>query len=70
VPYVPGRSFHGLRRAFVDGATGLELSNEGLMQLGGWTDERTPKTIYRDRELVQGRGEARDARARLRGEGA
>ena len=63
-----GRGFHGLRRAYVDGAAGLDLSAEGLMQLGGWTDERTPKPVYRDREIVQGRTEARDARATLRGE--
>jgi integrase len=70
VPYVPGRSFHGLRRAFVDGAAGLDMSTQALQQLGGWSDVRTPERVYRDRDLVQGRGEARDARARLRGEDA
>lgn len=64
----PGRALYGLRRAAVDAATALNVSPEALQQMGGWADRRTPEDIYRDRELVVGREEARDARARIRGE--
>jgi len=68
IPKQRGRGMYGLRRQAVDKASADEVSPNALMQLGGWVDERTPTKVYRDRELVLGRIEARDARAKIRGE--
>lgn len=68
---VPGRAFYGARRRTVDEATtGLGVSPGALMQLGGWTDEATPRGIYKDVEDARDRRAAREARAKIRGESA
>lgn len=68
VAHVKGRSWYGLRRVFLDAATDEGLSREGLQEHGGWADNQVPDQIYRDKEREKARTEARDVRARNRGE--
>jgi integrase len=68
VPRVPGRAAYGLRRQAVDAAKGFGISREGLQQHGGWVDTQMPDRIYADQEADYARDEARDVRAKIRGE--
>lgn len=68
VPHVPGRSTYGLRRAAVDAAKNEGISREGLKEHGGWTDSQMPDQVYADQESEKAREEARDVRAKIRGE--
>lgn len=68
VESIPGRVFYGLRRVSVDDATDQKISAGALQQLGGWSNITTPLGIYKDQASVRDRREARDARARMRGE--
>lgn len=68
VAHQAGRSFYGPRRAGVDGATGEDISKHGLMHFGGWADTQVPDQIYADQESETHRAEARDVRAKVRGE--
>jgi integrase len=68
VPKVKGRAAYGLRRQSVDAAKAANISREGLQRLGGWTDTQVPDAIYADQEAEYARVEARDVRAKLRGE--
>jgi integrase len=65
---VKGRGAYGLRRAAVDAVKALGISREGLKAHGGWVDTQMPDMIYADQEAEAGRGEARTARAKIRGE--
>jgi integrase len=69
IPHMKGRGPYGIRRIAVDGAKAQGISREGLQQHGGWTDTQVPDRIYADQEAVAAREEARDVRAKLRGEG-
>ncbi len=44
------------------------ISSDGLQQFGGWADKQIPDQVYRDQDRSQAAEEARDVRARLRGE--
>lgn len=68
IPHVAGRSWYGGRRASVDASLDEGISGEGLEASGGWTNPRTPNEIYRERGRQSARTEARDVRARVRGE--
>lgn len=68
IPHVAGRSWYGGRRASVDASLDEGISGEGLEASGGWTSPRTPNEIYRERGRQTARTEARDVRARVRGE--
>lgn len=68
VPYVRGRSAYGLRRVAVDAAKEMGISREGLKAHGGWTDSAVPDAIYAEQDAGYARTEARDVRARIRGE--
>jgi integrase len=68
IPHQPGRSTYGLRRAAVDAAKAEGISREGLKEHGGWTDSQMPDQVYADQESERAREEARDVRARIRGE--
>lgn len=68
IPHVQGRGWYGLRRIAVDGAKELGISREGLQAAGGWSSTQMPDRIYADAEAVYARDEARDVRARVRGE--
>lgn len=68
VPPVRGRVFYGLRRAAVDAAKSKKISREGLQQSGGWSDSQIPDSIYADSEADYAREEAREVRAKIRGE--
>lgn len=69
VPEVRGRAAYGLRRAAVDAAKAAGISREGLQQHGGWSDTQMPDRIYADQQADYARDEARDVRAKIRGEG-
>ncbi|AHG92154.1 hypothetical protein J421_5572 (plasmid) [Gemmatirosa kalamazoonensis] len=64
----PGLAWYGMRRAATDAADDLEVSAGALMHLGGWSNEQTPRDIYRERERETHRRAARAARAAIRGE--
>lgn len=68
VPVIKGRAAYGLRRQSVDTAKALKISREGLQRLGGWSDTQMPDQIYADEKADYARDEARDARAKIRGE--
>lgn len=68
VEHVPGRSWYGLRRVFLDKAVEEGLSKEALMEHGGWADTQVPEQIYRNKVKTKAGREARDARSRYRGE--
>ncbi len=68
IPHVDGRATYGLRRQGVDGAHAEGISPDGLQQFGGWADKQIPDTIYRDQDRSRAAEEARDVRAKLRGE--
>jgi hypothetical protein len=68
IPHVPGRSWYGGRRVTVDLAKGEKISREALQEHGGWTDSQVPDAIYSEQERAYARKEARDVRARYRGE--
>jgi hypothetical protein len=68
VPRVAGRAAYGCRRAALDAANAAQTSMKGIQALGGWTDPTTPQAIYAESENRAGRQEARDVRAKLRGE--
>lgn len=65
---VPGRAAYGLRRAAVDAVKAAGISREGLKEHGGWVDTQMPDRIYADQEAAYARDEARDVRAKIRGE--
>ncbi|WP_148306585.1 hypothetical protein [Gemmatirosa kalamazoonensis] len=58
----PGLAWYGMRRAATDAADDLEVSAGALMHLGGWSNEQTPRDIYRERERETHRRAARAAR--------
>ncbi len=68
VPVIKGRAAYGLRRQSVDAAKAAGISREGLQRLGGWKDTQMPDQIYADQEATYAREEARDVRAKIRGE--
>lgn len=68
VEHVPGRLAYGLRRAAVDAAKELGISREGLQAHGGWTDAQIPDRVYADQQMGYAQDEARDIRAKIRGE--
>lgn len=68
IDHIDGRAWYGGRRAGVDGAKGEKISREGLKEWGGWTDSQVPDSIYADEEMSYARKEAREIRARFRGE--
>jgi hypothetical protein len=68
IPHVEGRSWYGGRRVGVDMAKGAKISREGLQEAGGWTDSQVPDAIYSEQERSYARREARDVRAKYRGE--
>lgn len=68
VAKVEGRGPYGVRRAFVDAGKELKISREGLTALGGWADPQMADRIYADEEARYALQEARDVRARIRGE--
>lgn len=70
IQHVDDRGPYGMRRAAVDAAKQAKISREGLKALGGWSDTQVPDTIYADQEMEYARDEAREVRARIRGEEA
>ena len=70
VPVIKGRAAYGLRRAAVDAAKAAKISREGMQEHGGWVDNQMPDRIYADQEREYAREEARDVRAKIRGEEA
>lgn len=68
IPHMPGRGLYGARRIGVDGAKENNASREGLKSFGGWGSEKTPDDIYADQEQEYAQFEARDIRAKVRGE--
>lgn len=68
VPVVKGRGAYGVRRAAVDAVKAAGISREGLKAHGGWSDTQVPDMIYADQEASYAADEARDQRAKLRGE--
>lgn len=68
VTVVKGRAAYGLKRVAVDVAKDLGISREGLMEHGGWADTQIPDMVYAEQERAQARKEARDVRAKIRGE--
>lgn len=68
ITHVPGRAAYGLRRAAVDSAKTQGISREGLKEHGGWTDSQMPDQVYADQEADYARDEAREVRAKIRGE--
>lgn len=63
-----GRGPYGVRRTFVDAGKALRISREGLTALGGWADPQMADRIYAEEEQRYAQREARDVRARIRGE--
>lgn len=68
VPVVKGRAAYGLRRIAVDAAKAQGISREAMREHGGWADNQMPDKIYADQEVEWAREEARDHRAKIRGE--
>lgn len=68
IPHVPGRAWYGLKRQGVSSAKEAKISREGLKAWGTWSDTQMPDKIYADQEAVYAGHEARDVRARVRGE--
>ncbi len=65
---VKGRGPYGVRRAFVDAGKKAKISREGLTALGGWSDPQMADRVYAEDEQRYAQEEARDVRARIRGE--
>lgn len=70
IPHVRGRGWYGGRRTGVDGSLDAGASPGALQNIGGWSDSRTPNETYRERGRAQEKREARDVRAKVRGEDA
>lgn len=70
ITHIPGRAAYGVRRVAVDEAVRRGISRDGLKEHGGWSDTQVPERIYRDRDRVEARDEARETRAEIRGETA
>jgi integrase len=68
VPVIKGRAAYGLKRRSVDKAKEEGISREGMQHLGGWSDTQMPDKIYADQNADYSRDEARDIRAKIRGE--
>jgi integrase len=68
VPLVKGRGAYGLKRQSVDAAKAAGISREGLQRLGGWTTTQVPDSIYANQTADYAREEARDVKAKIRGE--
>jgi integrase len=68
VPVIKGRAAYGLKRRSVDKAKEEGISREGMQHLGGWSDNQMPDKIYADQDADYSRDEARDIRAKIRGE--
>lgn len=68
VPHIPGRGGYGIKRQSVDAAKASGISREALQKLGGWRTTQMPDQIYADQEATYAREEARDVRAKIRGE--
>ena len=68
VPHVSGRGAYGIRRAAVDAAKAMKISREGLKAHGGWSDTQMPDRIYAEQQMEYAQEEARDIRAKIRGE--
>lgn len=68
VTKVKGRGAYGLKRQAVDAAKAAGISREGLQRLGGWETTQMPDMVYADQEAEYARDEARDIRAKIRGE--
>lgn len=68
VDAVEFRGPYGVRRAFVDAAKQQKISREGLTALGGWADPQMADRVYAEDEQQYASEEARDVRARIRGE--
>lgn len=68
IAHMDGRGPYGMRRAAVDGAKARKISREGLKALGGWSDTQMPDQVYADQEMEYARDEAREIRAKIRGE--
>lgn len=68
IPHIKGRGPYGNRRVTTDANLAEGISIEGLQAGGGWSGPEVPMAIYRDQQNVKGRAEARDVRAKVRGE--
>jgi integrase len=68
VAHIPGRGFHGLRRAWSD-LVHSEAGLEVLTTAGGWSSQRTPESIYVEKGRHKLRSAAREVMERKRGEG-
>jgi hypothetical protein len=68
VAVVKGRGPYGLRRMPVDEALTAKVSEQALKALGGWSSTVVPKGVYAEQGNRVGRREARDFKAKLRGE--
>ena len=68
VDYVKGRGPYGLRRQGVDAAKAAGIGPDGLKAAGGWSSTKIPNEIYAEETNQRGREEARDVRAKTRGE--
>lgn len=68
VTHLTGRGWYGMRRRAVDEFKRLGGSKDALKAHGGWTDTTVPDMIYADQEADAPRREAREIRARIRGE--
>lgn len=68
VEHQKGRGGYGIRRAAVDAAKAMKISREGLKASGGWKDTQMPDRIYAEQEMEYAQEEARDVRAKIRGE--
>lgn len=68
ITHIPGRGWYGMRRRGVDEFKKQGGSKDALKEHGGWTDTTIPDMIYADQEAEAPRAEARDIRARIRGE--
>jgi hypothetical protein len=68
IDYLKGRGAYGLRRALVDASLAENISEHGLKAQGGWRSGEVPRGIYADQQNRIGREEARDVRAKIRGE--
>ena len=65
---VRGLAAYGIRRVSTDGALAEKISESGLQELGGWTNSKMPHDVYRENQNRAGRAEARDVKAKVRGE--
>lgn len=68
VRHQKGRGAYGLRRVAVDAANESGISRQGLQEHGGWSDTQMPDRIYADQQAEYAQKEARQVRAKIRGE--